>query len=218
MPTRATTSGIARAGIGRTPTIDDGQLHGRRRVAQRLSVAVRDADAIDVEIEPGRTAHVDQPDRIRAHPARRLGNGRIEHGAASGLVGPRPPAHGDGHDRLGHPQQRVDRRAGGSVAVRSGIGRGERRRASGEGEVVQRGEDHRGVPLARRRRLDRAQRLVGLAQGDGDALVQRRCLGGVDLTEVPVHLSECAGPTHGYSASSDEGLRSATQPTNERGH
>ena len=71
-----------------------------------------------------------------------------------------------------------------------------RRGAPGEGEVVQRGEDHRGVPLARRRRLDGAQRLVGLTQGDGDALVQRRCFGGVDLTEVPVHLSECAGPTH----------------------
>jgi len=57
------------------------------------------------------------------------------------------------------------------------------------------------VPLARRRRLDGAQRLVGLTQGDGDALVQRRCFGGVDLTEVSVHLSECAGPTHGYGAS-----------------
>jgi len=84
---------------------------------------------------------------------------------------------------------------------RSGIGRGKRRGASGEGEVVQRGEDHRGVPLACRRRLDGAQRLVGLTQGDGDALVQRRCSGGDDLTEVPVHLSECAGPTHGYGAS-----------------
>jgi hypothetical protein len=80
---------------------------------------------------------------------------------------------GDSHDRVGHSQQRVDRRARGSPAVRSGIGRGQRRSASGEGEVVQRGEDHRGVPLARRRRLDGAQRLTGLTQGDGDALVQR---------------------------------------------
>ena len=48
-----------------------------------------------------------------------------------------------------------------------------------------------------------AKRLVGLTQGDGDALVQRRCFGGVDLTEVSVHLSECAGPTHGYGASCD---------------
>jgi hypothetical protein len=93
--------------------------------------------------------------------------------AASGLVGPRRPAHGDGHDRVGHSQQRVDRCAGGSVAVRGGIGRGKRGGASGEGEIVQRGEDHRGMPLARRRRLDGAQRLVGLTQGDGDALVQR---------------------------------------------
>ena len=46
-----------------------------------------------------------------------------------------------------------------------------------------------------------AKRLVGLTQGDGGALVQRRCSGGVDLTEVPVHLSECAGPTRGYGAS-----------------
>jgi hypothetical protein len=56
------------------------------------------------------------------------------------------------------------------------------------------------VPLARRRRLDGAQRLLGLAQGDGDALVQRRCFGGVDLTEASVHLSEGAGPAHGYGA------------------
>jgi len=104
-----------------------------------LPVAVGDAKAIDIEIEPSRTTHVDQPNRIRAYPARRLGNGRIQHGAASGLVGSRRPAHGDGHDRVGHCQQRVDRRASGSVAVRSGIGRGKRRR-----------------------RLDGAQRLVGL--------------------------------------------------------
>jgi hypothetical protein len=38
---------------------------------------------------------------------------------------------------------------------------------------MQRGEDHRGMPLAGRRRLDGAQRLAGFAQGDGDALVQR---------------------------------------------
>jgi hypothetical protein len=98
------------------------------------------------------------------YPARRLGNGRIQHGAAFGLAGFRLAAHGDGHDRVGHSQQRVGRRASGSVGVRSGIRRGKRRGASGEGEVVQRGQDHRGVPLARRRRLDRAQRLVGLTQ------------------------------------------------------
>jgi hypothetical protein len=81
---------------------------------------------------------------------------------------------GDGHDRVGHPQQHLDRGVSGSVAVRSGVGRGQRRVASGEGEVVQRGEDHLRAPLARRRRLDGAQRLAGLTQGDGDALVQRR--------------------------------------------
>ncbi len=170
------------------------QLHRGCRVAQRLSVAVGDANAIDIEIEPSRTAHVDQPNRIRAHPARRLGNGWIQHGAASGLVGQRPPAHGDGHDRVGHCQQRVDRRAGGSLAVRGDIGRGKRWGTSGEGEVVQRGEDHRRVPLAGRRRLDGAQRLIGLTQGDGDPLVQRRCFGGVHRTEMPINLSECASP------------------------
>jgi hypothetical protein len=36
---------------------------------------------------------------------------------------------------------------------------------------------------------------------DGDALVQRRCSGGGDLTEVPVNLSECAGPPHRYGVS-----------------
>ena len=65
---------------------------------------------------------------------------------------------------------------------------------------MQRREDHRGVPLARRRRLDGAQRLAGLTQGDGNALVQRRCSGGVDLTEVSVHLSEGASSTDGFGA------------------
>jgi len=155
-----------------------------------LSVAVRDANAVDIEIEPSRAAHVDQPRRRRAHPARRLGNCRVQHGAVSGLAGPRTPAHGDGNDRVGHAQQRVDRRTSGSVAVHCRICRGQRRGASGEGEVVQRGEDHRGMPPARRHRLDGAQRLVGLTQGDGDALVQGRRSGGVDLTEVSVQLGQ----------------------------
>jgi hypothetical protein len=105
----------------------------------------------------------------------------------------------------------------GRVAVRSGTGRGKRRGASGEGEVVQRGEDHRGVPLARRRRLDGAQRLLGLTQGDGDTLVHRRRLGGIDLTEAPVHLSECASPAHGYGASCGRPWR-PTSLANARGH
>jgi len=166
-----------------------------------LPVAVRDANVIDGEVEPGRTPHVDQPNRVRAHPARGLGNGRIQHGAAAALVGLRPPAHSDGHDRICHAQQRVDRRPGGGVAVRGGVGCGKRRGTPGEGEVVQRGEDRRGMPPARRRRLDGAQRRVGLAQGDGDALVQRRRCGGVDLTEVSVHMGEGAGPPHACGAS-----------------
>jgi hypothetical protein len=131
-----------------------------------------------------------------AEPPRRLGNGRVQHGASHGLVGPDRPAHGDGHHRTGHPQQRADRRASGRVAVRRGVRRGQLRGAPGECEVMQRGEDHRGMPLAGRRRLDGAQRLAGFTQGDGDALVQRRCPGGLDLTEAPVHLSERAGLTH----------------------
>jgi hypothetical protein len=55
---------------------------------------------------------------------------------------------------------------------------------------VQRGEDHGGVPPACGRRLDGAQRLVGLTQGDGDVLVQWRCSGSVDLAEVSIHLGE----------------------------
>jgi hypothetical protein len=54
---------------------------------------------------------------------------------------------------------------------RLGNGRVQPGAASGDGGVVRRGEDHRGVPLARRRRLDGAQRIAGLTQGDGDALV-----------------------------------------------
>ena len=72
--------------------------------------------------------------------------------------------------------------------------------APGQDEVVQRGEDQPGVPPPDRHRLDRAERLVGLTQGDGDALVQRRRFGDVDLAVVPVHLSECARPTRGYLA------------------
>ncbi len=71
---------------------------------------------------------------------------------------------------------------------------------------MQRGEDQRWVPFARGRCLDGTPRLVGLTQRDGDALVQRRRSGGVDLTEVPVHLSERVRPTHGFGAS----LQSAT--------
>ena len=194
----------------RHPTVILTALHdlalAGRAPALAAAYAAADGDAaagaaIDIEIEPSRTAHVNQPDRIRPRPARCLGNGRIQHGAVPGLVSPRPPAHGDGHDRVGHFQQRVDRRDSGSVAVRRGIRRGERRGAPREGEVVQRGEDHRGVPLARRRHLDGAQRRAGLTHSDGDALVQRGCSGGVDLTEAPVHLSERAGPAHGYGAS-----------------
>jgi hypothetical protein len=59
----------------------------------------------------------------------------------SGLVCGALAEHGDGHHRLGHPHQRVDRRAGGRIAVPSGIGRGEPRRASGEREIVQRSQD-----------------------------------------------------------------------------
>lgn len=55
---------------------------------------------------------------------------------------------------LVNPGQRApDLTGSGSVAVCSGIGRGKRPGASGEGEVVQRCEDHHGVQLARRRRL-----------------------------------------------------------------
>jgi hypothetical protein len=57
-----------------------------------------------------------------------------------------------------------------------------------------------------------AQRLVGGTQGGGDVLVQRRCFGGVDLTEVSVHLRECASPTHGWGAL----LRSCWHPDDSR--
>jgi hypothetical protein len=60
-----------------------------------MSVAVRDADAIDGEVEPGRTARVDQPDRIRTHPcaasmARRLVG--LAQGDGDALVQRRFPA------------------------------------------------------------------------------------------------------------------------------
>ncbi len=54
--------------------------------------------------------------------------------------------HGDGHDRS-VVEAACRCCASGSVGVRGGGGRGKRRGASGEGEVVQRGEDHRGLPL-----------------------------------------------------------------------
>ena len=136
-------------------------------------VAVGDADAVDVEVEPGRAADVDQPDRVRAGPAGRLGDRRVQHGVATGLVGPerRRAAMATTASAAGAA---VDRRVGGGVAVPRGVGGGERRGAAREGEVVQRGEDRRGTPPARRRRLDGAQRFVGPAQREGDARVQRR--------------------------------------------
>ena len=47
-------------------------------------------------------------------------------------------------------QQRVDGGAGGRVSVLGLVRGGERRGVSGQGEVVQGGEDHRGTSLARR--------------------------------------------------------------------
>ena len=157
-----------------------------------------------MEIEPSAAVHVDQPDRVRARPARRLADGRVQHGAAPGLGGPRLAAHGDGHDRAGHPQQRADRRAGGSVTVRGGIGRRQRRGTPGQGEVMQRGQDDRGMPLARRRRLDGAQRLAGLTQRDRDPLIQRRCSG---RSAVPAARKTSPGV-----AAAGSGLARAVRP------
>ena len=129
-PRRSRRSGRGRRRPGRRPRVSPGsgraggarsreQLHGRGRVAERWPVAVGDADAIDVEIKPGRTADVDQPDGLRPRPARRFGDGRVEHGVASGLVGPDRSVNRDVRDRVGHSQQRVDRRADGSAAAAS---------------------------------------------------------------------------------------------------
>jgi hypothetical protein len=132
----------------------------------------------------------------RGRPGQQALTSPIAHGAERDPVSPRRPSRGDGRDRVGHPQQRVDRRVGGGTAVPGGVGGGQRRGLPGEGEVVQRGQDHVGLPLAGRRRLDGAQRVGGLAQGDRDPPVQRRRPGGVDLTEVPVDLRQRAGPPH----------------------
>ena len=88
--------------------------------------------------------------------------------------------------------------AGGGVGVGGvGVGGGQRRGASREGEVVQRGQYHRGIPLAGRHRLDGPQGLVGLAQRERDPLVQRRRVGALGFGEASVHLRERAGATHG---------------------
>jgi hypothetical protein len=131
--------------MGRSPTIDDDSCTGD---------AGSPSDGPSPYAIPTRST-------LRLSPAeqptaRRLGDGRIQDGAVPGLVGPRLPALRDGHDRVGHPLQRVDRRDGGGVAIRGGVGRRQRRGASGEGEIVQRGEDQRGVPLAARRARVRA--------------------------------------------------------------
>jgi hypothetical protein len=46
------------------------------------------------------------------------------------------------------------------------------------------------------------QRLVGLAQGNGDMLVQRRCFGRINFTEAPIRPSQCAGPAQAGGISS----------------
>ena len=137
-----------------------------------MSVAVGDTDAIDIEIEPSRTTHVDQPDRLRACTTRAASAmAGYNTAAVSCLVGPRLMAHGDGNDRISHSYERVDRRDSGRVAVCRAIGGGKRRGASRQGEVVQRGKDHRRVLFGLRRRRNSAPRLLGLTESDGDVLV-----------------------------------------------
>jgi hypothetical protein len=76
--------------------------------------------------------------------------------------------------RIGHPQQAVDRRVRRvRLAIRAGVGLGQFWGAAGEGEIVQGGQDDCGVPFAGRGRFDGPECVRRLAQGAGDALVQR---------------------------------------------
>ena len=108
---------------------------------------------------------------------------------------------GEAHHGIGHPQQRIDRRGSGSITVPGGISRRQHRRPSGQSEIVQRGQDYLRPPLTRRHRPDGAERVIGLTQGDSDALVQRRYFGRIDLTEMPVRLSERPHTASGRRAS-----------------
>ena len=53
-------------------------------------------------------------------------------------------------------------------------------------------------------------------EGDGDAFVQRRDPGGVDVTEVPVHLRDRAGPGHG-DVDVSGAQRCSMRPNRQRG-
>ena len=126
-------------------------------------------------------------------PTRRAASAMAGYSTAQrGLVGPRPPARGDGHDRpttvtaaCRSPRQRqglrraVDRPRQAPGRVRRGRGRAARR-------------DHLGG--RRWRRLDGVQRLLGPTRATATRSWPARCFGGVDLTEASVHLRE--GPSH----------------------
>ena len=171
MPTRATTPGIARAGIGRSPLNEHASWTGDDGSPSDCPLLYVMPTRSMLSLSPAEQPTSISPTALA--PARRAASAIAGYSGAALRVKTRLLARGDGHDRVGHSHERVDRRAGGGVAVPSGIGRGKRRGPSGEGEVVQRREDQRGVPLARRRRLDGAQGLVGLTDRDRDALVQR---------------------------------------------
>ena len=91
-PARTTISGNARVGIGLVAHDRGRQLHGSRRIAERLPVAVGDADAIDVQ--GGRLPTSISP--IASEPARRAASAIAGYSTAQRVCGSLP--------RNGRPQ------------------------------------------------------------------------------------------------------------------
>src|SRR5690606_29957516 len=160
-------------------------LHGRRRIPQLPPVAVGDAHAIDIEVEPGRAPNIDQPDLVRPGTTRRLSNGRIQNGTASSLPNPHRTPPSKIHNGVAHPQQRVDRRPRRPVRVPLGIGRSQLRSTPRKRQVMQGSENHRRPPPPRRHRLDNPQRLVGLTQGTRNTRIHRRPPTDITISEPP---------------------------------
>ena len=152
-------------------------------------------------LSPKATAHVNQPDRIRAYPARHLGNRRIQHGAAS-VSSRRVVRRTAMATTSRYPQQRVDRRASGSVAVRSGIGRGQRRARparAGRGRAARRGSprDAACAPVPPRWRAAPRRTHLGRRRRVRTAAMSRRRRSHRNAGTP----ARGAGPTHGCGAS-----------------
>lgn len=126
------------------------ELHWRVGIAEELPGVVSDAYAVDLQVEAGCAAQIDQCERGGVRAVRCFSDCGVQNRAASGLDGAhRPPISGGDHS-VGLNDYGVDRRVGGRVNVTRGKGRGQRGAVSSEGEVMEGGDDQRRSSVAGR--------------------------------------------------------------------